>query len=171
MSTFRGIITSVTSLLNKRMRATIKGRSNENLVNIPIYQQFGFQSNPPPLSECVVVQAGELYQIISTEGRHAVLTSGNVMLYNKGYTCRIKLEGNNLTIFGASKVVIESAAIELGAGVDLKTLVNSSFKDLFNKHCHNDPSSGVTGPPIACIPPIAGTLMTDSNLTSKTKAE
>jgi phage gp45-like len=167
-----GLIKSVISTASKRIKATISGRTNETLDNVPMMQQYGFQSNPLVNSECIIDRQGEIVTIIATDNSkyRVSLLTGEVMIYSKSDST-IKLNEEismssvkiNINPSGLGDVVI--------GGLLASNLVNSSFMALFNAHIHLggiliDP---ITSDPITG-PPVLPSQMTSLNLTSKTKA-
>jgi len=130
---------------------------NDGLISeVERVQNFGFSSHPANGAQAVVacISGNREHPIVIAiddgEYRPAV-SEGDSVMYNKNGT-KITLQGN--------KVSVDGDTIELGT-FDLRKLVTEQFKAVYNGHTHVAPS-GTTGVP--------SSLMTDSELTSKTKA-
>lgn len=133
--------------------------NNEVIDGVERIQNFGFSSNPVNGSPAIVLCLGgershPIVIVTDSKENRPDVSSGDSVMYNSSGT-KITLEGN--------KAIIDAANIELGTGI-IQKLVNESFMTLFNSHTHI-----CAAPASPSAPPVP--LMTDLNLTSKTKAE
>lgn len=137
--------------------------------NIERMQNYGFTSFPKSGAECACLFVGgnrEHGLVVSIDDRRFRLKSlaeGEVALYtDEGDRIHFK-RGNEIEIKGATKVIVNSAAIELGDGVLEKILNGEQFRTLYNLHTHQGNLAIPTGPPIVQSP--------TTNLSTVVKAE
>jgi phage baseplate assembly protein V len=161
-------------------------------------QQFGFSSNPKKGAESVVVfvngNRDHALVIAVDDSRYRIknLPEGASVQYDwDGNYIKLSKE-NGIEINAVSeKVTIKASGdIEIG-NTQLKTLVNESFKSIFDNHVHNvsvagtpAAQTGITSSPVAAagtapiaVPPtpttmyILGQAMPSDNFTNKVKVQ
>jgi phage baseplate assembly protein V len=146
---------------NQRLQADLlAGETRDDLERV---QEYGFTSRPKSGAEAVVIFPGgsrEFGLVIAVDDRRYRLKSlqeGEVALYtDEGDRIHMK-RGGLIEIQAASKVVVNSPAVELGTGTLEKALAGETFQSFFNSHTHTSTSPGSpTSPPTS--PMTAGQL-------------
>lgn len=128
MELFRAIIKSILSRITTRSLAQVAGRDDELLDDVPVYQDYGFQSSPPIGSECVILRQGKLQQIVGTNSNqyNVELLPGevrlffldkSVMLLNKDIIIHSKTGITN--VFGYDEVKIQSLNTEENGNITI----------------------------------------------------
>ena len=161
-------------------------------------QQFGFSSNPRKGAESVVVfvngNRDHALVIAVDDSRYRIknLPEGASVQYDwdGNYIKLSKEDGIEINAVNEKVTIKASGDIEIGNS-QLKTLVNESFKQIFDNHVHNvsvagtpTAQTGITSSPVAAegmapiaVPPTpttmfsAGEAMPSDNFTNKVKAQ
>jgi len=153
--------------------------------NVERIQNYGLTSHPLKEAEVLACSVnGNKDHIIAVavdDSRYRIkgLPEGGVALYDYDGNVIKLTKDDGILIKAPNKDVNIEASGEINIGnSSLKKLVNDSFKDLFNGHTHI--CTGLTGtiaiPAATCLITAGSSLaptqqMTDTNLTSKVKAE
>lgn len=161
----RGVIrlTKDSTAGNQRLQADLlAGETRDDLERV---QEYGFTSRPLSGAEAVVIFPGgsrEFGLVIAVDDRRyriKTLEEGEVALYtDEGDKVHLK-RGGLIEIQAASKVVVSSPLVELGAGTLEKAINGEAFQTFFNSHVHTStPSGSPTTPPTS--PMTSGQLST-----------
>jgi len=163
-------------------------------------QNYGFTSHPKPNAQGVVLfvsgnrDQGLVIAVDDSRYRIKNLPEGGVAVYDHDGNFVKLTEDAGIEINAQNKKVVVHAAEDIELGSNLKKLVNEEFKDIFNNHVHNymdsvgptavptpkstsspasiavtsapNPGTGGTVPPA-----MFGAILSDTELTSKVKAE
>lgn len=92
----------------------------------------------------------------------ADVNTANAELRSEDGSVKIEITPDTINITATAKVTVNAPAVEIGDGGALKTLINQSFKTIYDAHIH-PVGAGSSGPPTVAIPP--------DNLTTVLKAE
>lgn len=153
----RGVIQLTTDeTANQRAQASLlAGEVRDGLER---FQEYGFTSRPLPGAEAVVLFPGgnrEFGLIVAVEDRRYRLKSlaeGEVCLYtDEGDKIHLK-RGGLIEIKAASKVVVQSPAVEIGSGSLEKVLNGEAFQTFFNNHRHIGNLGVPTSTPVEASP-------------------
>lgn len=171
---------------------------DETKSNVERIQQFGFSSRPKKGAESVVV-------FVNGNRDHALVIAVDDSRYRiknlpEGASIHYDWDGNYVKLSKEAGIEIDapnekvtikaSGDIEIGNS-QLKTLVNESFKTIFDNHVHNvsvagtpAAQTGITSSPVAAVgtspllvPPtpttlyVLGQAMPSDNFTNKVKAQ
>lgn len=131
-------------------------------------QEYGFTSRPLAGSEGILLFPGgtrEIGYIIAVDDRRyrlKPLEEGEVAIYtDEGDKIHLK-RGGTIEILAATKVIVNSPAVELGDGTLEKIVNGEAFQTLFNNHTHTGNLGAPTSPPLS--------PMTPSHLSATVKA-
>ncbi len=127
----RGIIKSVTATASKLMRFDASGRTDEDIENREVMQQYGFGSRPKDGAECLVIKDGNHFLMIASDDRRyrIGLQEGEVALYTdegdsihlkRGKTIEVK-SGGTVDINATGKVLVKAPSVKMGQGVVIDT--------------------------------------------------
>lgn len=152
----RAIIKSITEAANNVRKFSASGRPGETISNREIFQHYGFASRPLEGAEAIIIRDGNHLIMIADEDRRyrVELDEGEVVLSSHdGSKVHLKKDGEILIASGAgdtiemtkdneikvtaqSKVVIDAAAVELGATTLEAVLKGEAFMNWANTHYH-----------------------------------
>lgn len=162
---FRGRVSLVNAAPGMQL-LQVKGVAGEVLQSMELMQHFGFTSNPPAETECVVLPLGGKTShgiIIATEHgnlRLKNLASGEVALYNQWGDQIILKKNRRMQVISSVAVDINtpvttmSGNLEVAGNIvaqgDISDHGNKSMAGMrttHNGHTHNDPQGGSVGTP------------------------
>ncbi|MBI5435960.1 MAG: phage baseplate assembly protein [Nitrosomonadales bacterium] len=162
---FRGVITLVKSAGAVQF-VQLDGVSGEQLQNNELFQQFGYTSNPPVGSMCIVLPIGGKTAhgiIIATEhGTYRLknLASGEMAIYNQwGDHVTLKAD-RRMQVVSSVAVDITTPTVNMSGNLnvtgniiaqgDISDHNNKSMlgmRNTYNSHTHSDPQGGSVGTP------------------------
>ncbi len=166
MNAIFGTITSIVNAARGFFSAS--GRAGETIAAKPLMQHYGFASNPPEGSTCVILREGINYVSVAEDaGCRVSVAPGQVALYTKNGDNILIDNSGNIVINAASKVTVNAHSIVLGDPDTALPLVNSLVIGWLNTHTHfppGDSGAAITGTPF--VPVVASAVETSAAIAS-----
>lgn len=152
VSMVRGTIINTVAEIGTHLTATFSGRTDEQIDDRQVFQNYGLQSRPRDNAEIIALRQGNAIVIIAgDDSRYRMaLEKGDVVLYSDTNNYVKMKAGGGIEIYAGNDVIINSGGIKLGGSAGLKKLIHEEIFTAMNAHVHSGgtiPPNGLTGPP------------------------
>jgi hypothetical protein len=152
----RGIITNTYAAAGKLLKISLLGRIKERIA----IQQYGLQSRPRDLDQCVAIIDSNSVIVIGTDTiKRIPLEKGDVALVSD-INNYVKLLGTGgIEVYSNGKVEIKTGTVTIGATVE--ALVKKTVLSVIETHVH--PASNMVSPQLVAL--------SNTHYTTKLEAE